>query len=159
MNRRFLLAAETYNYSYHKYADKLKIRADRFRKYMPHAIDIIEKAENKNWALEKLAEALETDLDTAEILQKQYHRALQIVDAPTPAESFRQGITQSIQHAVGEGLKNDEDIEKLAVQICYRAADLSYLLDLRNQKLSEYSEELRKEPPYLDFSDDYEDGI
>ncbi|MEX2410465.1 MAG: hypothetical protein WD607_03680 [Candidatus Paceibacterota bacterium] len=46
---------------------------------------------------------------------------------------------------MSEGLKSDTDVEKLVAQICYRAADLSYLLDLRNQKLSEYSEELRED--------------
>ncbi|HET8866061.1 MAG TPA: hypothetical protein VFM80_10225, partial [Gracilimonas sp.] len=76
-----------------------------------------------------------------------------IIDAPSPAESFRRGVRHSIRHALNEGLESDKDIEKLVVQICYRAADLSYLLDLSNQKLSKYSEELREDPSDLDLSD------
>ena len=68
------------------------------------------------------------------------------MDAPTPAESFRRGVRFSIQDAVEEGLTGDErEIERLVTQICYRAADLAYLLDLEQRRLSDYSEELREE--------------
>ncbi|MEX0722588.1 MAG: hypothetical protein WD053_01855 [Gracilimonas sp.] len=153
MDRRFLLAAETFNYSYDKYADKIKMRAERFSKLMPEDIDILEKSENENWSLEQLSDALDVDFETANFLRSGFEKAKEIIDAPSPAESFRRGVRHSIHHALDEGLKSDMDVEKLVVQICYRAADLSYLLDLDNQKLSEYSEELREEPTDLDLTD------
>jgi hypothetical protein len=70
------------------------------------------------------------------------------VDAPTPAESFRRGVRYSIQDAVEEGLTDEKAIERLVTQICYRAADLAYLLDLEQRRLSDYSEELREEPDF-----------
>ncbi len=146
MDRKFLLAAETFNYSYNKYADKLEVMAERFTKLMPKSIDILEKAEKENWTLEKLAHTLEVDTEKAEYLRLGYDMAKDIIDTPSPAESFRRGVRHSIRYVLSDGLKSDKDIEKLVVQICYRAADLSYLLDLRNQKLSEYSKELREEP-------------
>ncbi|WP_340105096.1 hypothetical protein [Rhodohalobacter sp. 8-1] len=153
MDRKYLLAAEAFNYSYNKYADKLDIRAKRFSQYMPDDIVILEKAERDNWSFEQLAEALEMEPEKVEFLLRGYERAKDIIDAPSPAESFRRGVRHSIRYAIKEGLESDEDIEKLVVQICYRAADLSYLLDIKNQKLSEYSEELREIPSDLDLLD------
>lgn len=89
MDRKFLLAAETFNYSFNKYADKLEIRAERFSKLMPDDIDILEKAEKEDWTLEQLAHALEIEPDKAEFLRHGYERAKDIIDAPSPAESFR----------------------------------------------------------------------
>lgn len=146
MNRKQLLAAETFHYSYHKYADKLDMNAKRFTKLMPHDIDILENAKNENWSTDQLSKALDVEPKIAVFLQESYERAKEIVDASTPAESFRTGVRHSIQYALEEGLESEDDIEKLVVQICYRAADLSYLLDLHRQKLSRYSEDLRKEP-------------
>jgi hypothetical protein len=120
---------------------------------MPQNIDILHNAEKEDWTLEQLAQALEMEPENAEFLRRGYERAKDIIDAPSPAESFRRGVRHSIRHALEEGLESDKDIEKLVVQICYRAADLSYLLDLRNQKLSQYSEELRKDSSDLNLSD------
>ena len=39
----------------------------------------------------------------------------------------------------------DAEIESIVTQICYRAADLSYLLRLDKKHLADYSEELRHE--------------
>ena len=41
----------------------------------------------------------------------------------------------------------------LVTQICYRAADLAYLLDLEEKPLSDYSEILR-DTPEMDEDDD-----
>lgn len=146
MDRKFLLAAETFKYSFNKYADKLEMMAVRFSKLMPDDIDLLEKAEKEDWTLEQLANTLGLEPEKAERLRNNYEEAKDIIDAPTPAETFRRGVRQSIRQALDEGLESDMDIEKLVVQICYRAADLSYLLDIRNQKLSKYSKELREEP-------------
>lgn len=153
MNRRFLLAAETFNYSFNKYADKVEIGAERFTRLMPQDIDILEKADNEKWSLRRLSKALNVDPENAEILRRSYYRAKDIIDAPTPAESFRRAVRHSIRYALSEGLNKETDIEKLVGQICYRAADLSYLLDLKNQKLSDYSEEFRKIPTESDLFD------
>ena len=73
-----------------------------------------------------------------------YRKAQEIVSAPTPAESFRRGVRYSIQDAVDKGLDNEQAVERLVTQICYRAADLAYLLDLDETILSHYSRELRQ---------------
>ncbi len=48
-----------------------------------------------------------------------------------------------IRYAVREGLPDDDAIEKLVAQICYRASDLAVLLELEGEFLSQYSDELR----------------
>ncbi len=60
-------------------------------------------------------------------------------------ESFRRGVRYSIKHALEQGLTDDAAVEQLVAQICYRAADLGYLLDVTGQRLSALSEALRDE--------------
>ena len=74
-----------------------------------------------------------------------FKRAKQIVDAENPAESFRTGVRFSIQDALAGGL-NDKAIETLVTQICYRAADLGFLIKQEGTSLARYSEDLRREP-------------
>ncbi|HSJ54702.1 MAG TPA: hypothetical protein VLC52_13260 [Anaerolineae bacterium] len=145
MDRRELLAAETFSYSYANYADHLAIEHVRFAQLMPDAVDALAEAEDEGWDDARLAEAIEVTQAEVPLWRQSYRRALEIVDAPTPAESFRRGVRYSIQDAVREGLADDNAIEKLVVQICYRAADLGYLLDLEGELLSTYSKELRDE--------------
>jgi hypothetical protein len=144
MDRRELLAAETFNYSYANYDDHLGIGNVRFDKLMPDDVDTLEQAEQEGWDDARLAEALEVDVDKVEFWRESYRRAKEIVDAPTAAESFRRGVRYSIQDAVEEGLAGEEAIEQLVTQICYRTADLAYLLDMEELILSDYSSELRK---------------
>jgi len=146
MKRQHLLAAETFAYSYDNYKDHLDVGNIRFTKLMPRDVDTLEKAEREGWIVEELAEVLERDLQQAHHLRRAYEKARQIVDAPTPVEAFRRGVRFSIEHAVEQGLDDEEAIEKLVVQICYRAADLAYLLEGEGAPLSRYSRELRKEP-------------
>lgn len=47
------------------------------------------------------------------------------------------------------GLDSDEQLEALVIQICYRAADLGFLLRARNERLHMYSDLLRREPGVL----------
>jgi hypothetical protein len=148
MDRIKLLAAETYSYSYAHYADHLGIGHVRFEEMMPNDVEILERAERRGWSLQELAEALEVEEELAERLRLFYTRAKDIIDAPHAAESFRRGVRYSITDAVEEGLKTEADIERLVTQICYRAADLAYLLDLEGKALSAYSEELRQETPF-----------
>lgn len=162
MNREKLLAAETFSYSYANYADHLGIGHVRFEEMMPRDVRILEKAERQGWPLDRLAEALEVDEEIAERLRLFYTRAKDIVDAPHAAESFRRGVRYSIMDAVEEGLETEADIERLVTQICYRAADLAYLLDLEANELSHYSKDLRKTTKFdmdhlsQSFLDDYD---
>lgn len=145
MNRRQMIAAEIHGYSYAHYADHLGIGHVRFEDLMPEDVDILEQAEREGWDDARLAGELEIEDDRAAIWRRSYQEAKDIVDAPTPAESFRRGVRYSIQHALEYGLTDEQAIEVLVVQICYRAADLAYLLDLRDERLSKHSEELRDE--------------
>lgn len=152
MNRKQLLTAETFSYSYANFANHLGIGNIRFDKLMPDDVDTLERAEREGWDDARLARALEVNEENVEFWRVSYQRAKDIVDAPTPAEAFRRGVRYSIQDAVEEGLKGEREIERLVTQICYRAADLAYLLDLERERLSDYSSELRKESDFdLDF--------
>ena len=147
MNRKQLLAAETFHYSYANYANHLGGNI-RFDKWMPDDVDTLERAEREGWDDARLAQALDVLEDRVEFWRVSYQRAKDIIDAPTPAESFRRGVRYSIQDAVEEGLTGEREIERLVTQICYRAADLAYLLDLERKRLSDYSEELREESDF-----------
>jgi hypothetical protein len=148
MNRKQLLAAETFSYSYAHYADRLGIGNVRFDKYMPDDVDTLDRAEREEWDEARLARAIEVSVEDVEFWRRGYRRARDIVDAPTPAEAFRRGVRYSIQDAVEEGLADEEAIERLVTQVCYRAADLAYLLDLAQERLSDYSKDLRTEPDF-----------
>jgi len=145
MNRKQLLTAETFAYSYANYADHLGIGNIRFDKLMPDDVDTLEQAEQEGWDDKRLAEALEVEEEDVDFWRVSHQRAKEVVDAPHPAEAFRRGVRYSIEDAVEEGLSTEEDIEALVTQICYRAADLAYLLDLEGKQLSDYSRELRRE--------------
>jgi len=157
MNRKQLLAAETFHYSYANYANHLGIGNIRFDKWMPRDVTTLERAEREGWDDTRLAQALDIEEDHVKFWRESYRRAKHIVDAPTPAEAFRRGVRYSIQDAVEEGLTDEGAIERLVTQICYRAADLAYLLDLEREPLSDYSRELRKESDFDPGSFDLED--
>jgi hypothetical protein len=144
MDRRDLLAAETFHYSYANYDDHLGIGNIRFDKLMPDDVDTLEQAEQEGWEDARLAAALDVEVDKVELWRESYRRAKEIVDAPTAAESFRRGVRFSVEDAVEEGLTDEEAIEQLVTQICYRAADLAYMLDMEEETLSFYSRELRR---------------
>jgi hypothetical protein len=145
MDRQQLLAAETFHYSYANYDDHLGIGNVRFDKLMPDDVDTLQQAEQEGWDDARLARALEVAQDKVEFWWESYRRAKDVVDAPTPAESFRRGVRYSIMDALEEGLADEKAVERLVIQICYRAADLAYLLDREDEILSSYSEELRDE--------------
>jgi hypothetical protein len=144
LDRWKLLAAETFSYSYDNYADH---RGNaRFDRYMPDDVRILDHAVRDSWPLDRLARELERPEEDARVLLRSYHEALEVVDAPNPAESFRRSVRQVIKRALAEGIEGDEQVEALVVQICYRAADLSFLLRSRGEPLHTYSELLRREP-------------
>lgn len=151
LKRIHLLAAEFFNYSYANYDDHLGINI-RFDKLMPNDVKIMEKAERESWSDQQVARALKVDVEKVHIVRENFQRAKDIVDAPNLAVSFRRSIRYAIKYAVEQGIHSNEDIENLVQQICYRAADLAYLLDINEANLSVYSEELRK--GYHEFADE-----
>jgi hypothetical protein len=146
VNRAQLLAAEIFGYSFANYADHLGIGHMRYERLMPEDAKTLETAEREGWPATKIAAALEVDVERAEELLEAFKRAREVVDAENPAEAFRNGMRFSIWHALEEGLRDPESIEKLVTQICYRAADLAFLLDRAGKTLSQYSRHLRREP-------------
>ena len=84
------------------------------------------------------------------------------MDADNPAELFRNAVRFSIQDAVNEGLSDAESIESLVKQICYRAADLAFVLKAKGETLSRYSRHLRKESGveyYEGYFDEPEEAV
>jgi hypothetical protein len=144
MTRQQFLAAETFYYSYANYDNHLGIGNIRFDKLMPDNVDTLERAEQEGWDDARLAQALEVEEEHVGHWRRSYQRAKAVVDAPTSAESFRRGVRFSIEDAIEEGLSDEREIQRLVTQICYRAADLAYLLDMRQERLADYSAELRK---------------
>src|SRR5262249_5787626 len=146
MTRYQLLAAEIYGYSYANYEDHLGIGNVRYEQIMPDNAKTLELAAAEKWPLERVARELEVDnYDAADLLDG-IRRAKQVVDAENPAEAVRQGVRQSIKDAVEDGLNGAKSIEQLVIQICYRTADLAFLLKRSGQSLSRYSRHLRREP-------------
>jgi hypothetical protein len=143
MDKKFLLAAELFNYSYANYEDHLGIGNIRFDKLMPETFEILERAHRESWSNEQIADALDVEQDEVDDWRSNYQRAIDIINAPHAAESFRRGVKHSILYALKEGFKAKEDIDKLVSQICYRVADLAVLLDNEGKNLSDYSQELR----------------
>jgi hypothetical protein len=150
MNRNQLLAAELFKYSYANYQDHLGVN-ERFDRLMPQTVTTLEKAEREKWPTEKLARKLDFEPDHAEDLLQRLQDARSVVDAENPAEAFRNGVRQSIQMALELGLEGPEETEKLVTQICYRAADLAYLLKLEDSSLSRYSRHLRRDPDVVNW--------
>lgn len=142
MTKIQLLAAETFAYSYANYADHLGVNL-RFDKYMPDDIKTIENIVSQGGGAEKIAAKLEIDKESAERVLSNYLEAKKIVSADNAVESFRLGVKKSILYALEEGLNSAEGIDDLVGQICYRAADLAYLLDMEKKELSDYSKILR----------------
>jgi hypothetical protein len=145
LTRKQLLAAEIHGYSYDNYADHLGIGNIRFEKLMPQDVDVLERAERENWEATRIAQALDIPVKEVATWQRSYQQAKAIVDAATLVEAFRSGIRISIQTAIEQGLSDKASVERLVTQICYRTADLSFRLEMAKKKLSDYSEELRKE--------------
>lgn len=143
-----MLAAELHAYSYANYENHLGIGNIRFDELMPHDVDILERAEREQWNDARIAEALEIPEEKVEEWQRSFQEAKAIVDAPTAAESFRRGVRYSILYAIENGLTDEGAIERLVTQICYRAADFGFLLDMEGKRLSDYSKELRKVTKY-----------
>jgi hypothetical protein len=146
MKRYHLLAAEIYGYSFANYQDHLGIGNIRYDKLMPDDARKLERAHAESCPLERIAQELNVDTDEAAAALEAYRCARKVVDAENPAESFRAAVRQVIENAVAKGLDDAASIEALVKQICYRASDLSVLLEREGHQLSRYSRHLRREP-------------
>lgn len=158
LNRDQLLAAEIYSYSYDNYENHLGIGNLRFEKYMPDGARTLEQAVKENWPRERIAKKLEVEPDHVDEYMTAYRNALDVVDAENPAESFRAAVRQCIERALRAGLRDENSIEELVKQICYRAADLGFLLDMDGNRLSRYSRHLRREAG-VEYGEGYFDGV
>jgi hypothetical protein len=145
MKREHLLAAELFSYSFEIYRNHLGIGNNRFETYMPHDAELLEQADSEQWSDDRIAKELEVERDSVPEWRNKVKRAKSIVDAANPADSFRLSIQYSIQDALERGIASSKDVEDLVSQICYRASDMSVLLELRGESLSEYSNLLRQE--------------
>lgn len=142
MKRIHFLAAELFSYSYDNYEGHLGINP-RFDKYMPDDAVLFERAEEEGWSDEQIAAKTDFKLKDIPKWREMYREARDIVDAETPAQSFLRAVRASIEYAIEEGLEDEKSINNLIGQICYRAADLSFLLKQRDEPLWKYSKELR----------------
>jgi hypothetical protein len=156
VEREKLLAAGIFGYSFANYQNHLGIGNVRYERLMPETVRTIERAVQENWPKSRLAKELEVSVAQAEGFVEDFERARDIVDAENPAESFRNAVRFSIRHALEEGLATPELIEALVTQICFRAADLAFLLKMRGETLSRYSRHLRREPD-VEYYDGYFD--
>ena len=77
--------------------------------------------------------------------RKRFRDAVEVVDAGNPAEGFRNAVRQSLVFEFEQGPAGDAKIESVVKQICYRAADLGFLLKRNGTKLEDYSENLCSE--------------
>jgi len=146
VKRKHILAAELHSYSFENYRNHLGIGNIRFDKLMPDSVRLFERAESEDWPDDRIAKEFEVELSTVPEWREKYLRAKAITDARNPAEAFRLGVRFSITDALENGLSSSKDIEDLVTQICYRASDMSVLLEIRDESLSEYSDTLREEP-------------
>jgi hypothetical protein len=144
MERKHFLAAQIYGYSYSYYADNLDQENVRFTTLMPEEVDILEQAERENWEPQQLAEALGIEPVKIDIWQELYRTSKSIVDAGSCIDSFRASLRSILQTAVREGLESDDVIERVVTQICFKTADLAYLLTLEQKELSDYTDPLRQ---------------
>jgi hypothetical protein len=143
VNRYQLLAAEIFGYSYANYQDHLGIGNIRYENLMPDTARKLERAVRDNWHVERVARELQADPAEAREALRSFEKAREVVDAENSAESFRCAVRQVVERALAEGLRDENSVEKLVKQICYRAADLGFLLERENEPLSRYSRHLR----------------
>ena len=146
MERKHLLAAELFAYSFANYEDHLGIGNLRFEQRMPEEALLLERAEDEGWSDAQVVAASEVPAAEVGDVRRRFRRARAVVDAPDAAAAFRAGVRFSIEDAIADGLMDEPAVDRLVTQVCYRAADLAFLLDREAKALSDYSTALRAEP-------------
>lgn len=146
MDRYKLLAAELLGCTYASYKAQVGVGNPKYDRLMPRHARTLEQARQQNWPLEQVAHKLDIDAQQAKTDLEKFDAARKVVDAPNPAESFREGVRQLLQALCPDAKKLDELVSK----VCYRASDLGQLLEQRGETLNRYSLHLRREPgiPY-----------
>lgn len=145
MTRDQLLAAEVFCYSFDNYANHLGIGNMRFDKLMPDTVRRLARAEVEGWSDDRLAREIGVAVEQVPAWKERYRQALEIVDAPSVALAFRNAVRQSLRRELERHQLSDSELESAVTQVCYRAADLSYLLSIQGEPLAKYSAELRGE--------------
>ncbi len=145
MSEIHLLAAELYGYSYSNYANHLAVKNVRFTKLMPQGVRILQRAEIEQWPKEKIAEEMELSIEEVDSVIENFRKAKEIVFSKNASESFRNAVRQSLETALENGLNTPDDLNELVIQICFRASDLGYLLDLEGRRISHYCQWLQRE--------------
>jgi len=143
MNRGQYLAVEMYGYSYDYYQDKVDIRHERFTKYMPEDIRILEKSLDEGIADAELAKRLEIPVEDIDNFKKAYYRAKYVVDTKNAGEAFKNSLRLTLKNHIDQEAFNEESIEALVEQILYRTTDFAYLLRNENKTISDYSPDFR----------------
>jgi hypothetical protein len=144
MERIHFLAAQIYGYSYIRYAENLDEENIRFTTLMPGEVKVLEQAERENWEPNRLAEALGIEEEKVSLWQELYRNGKHIVDAGSCVDSFRASIRSILRAAASETFHENEIVERIITQICYQIADLGYMLDLEDKRLSDYANRLRQ---------------
>lgn len=155
LKRIHFLAAELFSYSYDNYEGHLGIGNVRFDKLMPEKAALFEQAEKQDWTDEQIAAKSDFKLEDIPKWRDRYREARDIVDAVTPVQSFLRAVRASVEYAVEKGLDDGKSIDNLVGQICYRAADLSFLLNQRDEPFWKYSKELRSSADNISDHDFY----
>ena len=151
MKREHYLAAEIYGYSYDHYNEKIKMGHERFSKYMPRDIEILEQSEKENWSEQRMAKALEIEIYQVKSFKDSFARAKKIVDQENAARSYIAALEASVESVVSNTLTKiaDTDIEpttlskQLVAQILYCTSDFGHLLAKEEKELYEYGQILR----------------
>jgi len=151
MTQHQLLTAELFDYSYDNYADHLEVGNARFKKIMPEFCATLGEAIDNKLPKEKIAQRLKIDPDKVDSWIKSYKDSAEIVNAVNPSEAFRISLQKIMYGKMKENLDTKEKIDDLIIQICYRVADLGYLLELEKSELSDYSDWLRRDKD-VDYS-------
>jgi hypothetical protein len=144
LTQRQRLAAELYAYSLANYSDHLG--NERFTRYMPESVDVLERAVKEGWDDQKTAKALEMDAEKVPQLVERLADAHKVVDAPNASESFRESVRQQLAEFLRDKGVDEKELEKIVVQMCYCASDLGCLLEWEGKRLTDYSEWLRRTP-------------
>lgn len=146
MERYKLLAAELLGCTYASYQAQVGVGNPKYDRLMPRHARTLDQARQQNWPLEQVAHKLDIDAQQAKVDLEKFDAAKKVVDAPNPAEAFREAVRQLLQPMCADSKKLDE----LVCKVCFRASDMGVLLEHRGETLNRYSLHLRRDPgmPY-----------
>lgn len=142
LTRTHRIAAELYAYSYANYSDHMG--NIRFTKLMPESVKTLERGIAENWDAKKIAKKLELKAENIPQLIERLNDAIKIVDAPNASESYREAVRQQLQHLLADKVTDEEELDKIVIQMCYCASDMGNLLEWEGKRLNDYSEWLQR---------------